>query len=362
MSSRNRPGPAGVPYPHARLPTQEETALNQPRLSDASCLVTGAAGFIGSHLCERLVAEGARVASLSKQVSQVRPPRLAHLDDRLTVVEGNLLDAGALRLLVDRLRPRYVFHLGAYTHVGKSFDHVDESLQTNIAGTVNLLQALRGSDYETFVYTGTSEIYGASPVPFTETMAVSPLSPYAVSKYAGERYCRMFFDAYGWPVVMLRPFNAYGPRQSPDRIVPEVIVSALSGIDIAMTEGTQTREFNFAADLVDGIVRAAVAGQAVHGEVINLGCGEDHSMRDMAVRIIEQCGSSIEPRFGALPQRPTEIPRMFCDSRKARDLLGWTPATALNDGLKTTIDFYRSEMTRPDSPYLLRRPAPGPAM
>ena len=323
-------------------------------LAGASCLVTGAAGFIGSHLCDQLVAEGARVVALSRQVSRVRPPRLAHLDDRLEVVEGNLQDAGALRIVIERHHPRFVFHFGAYTHVGKSFEHVDESLQSNAAGTVNLLQALRGSDYEAFVYAGTSEIYGSNEVPFREDMAVSPLSPYAVSKYAGECYCRMFHDAYGWPVVMLRPFNAYGPRQSPDRIIPEVIVSALSGIDVALTEGRQTREFNFVRDLVYGFIAAALAGRPAHGEVINLGCGEEHSIREIAERIVAATGNRITPRFGALPQRPTEIWRMFCDNSKARDLLGWSTRRGLDEGLRETIDFYAAEVQRSDSPFILR--------
>jgi GDP-D-mannose dehydratase len=109
----------------------------------------------------------------------VVPPRLSHLAGRIEIAEGNLQDAGALRIIATRVQPRYVFHLGAYTHVGKSFDHVGESLQTNIAGTVNLLEALRGLDYATFVYTGTSEIYGGNPVPFREDQPVSPLSPYS---------------------------------------------------------------------------------------------------------------------------------------------------------------------------------------
>ena len=329
------------------------------RLRDAVCLVTGAAGFIGSHLCDRLVAEGARVVALNKTVSRVRPARLAHLDDRIDVVEGNLQDQGALRIVAERHRPRFIFHLGAYTHVGKSFDHVDESLQTNIAGTVNLLQALRDTGYETFVYTGTSEIYGGNRVPFREDMPVSPLSPYSVAKYAGERYCRMFYDAYGWPIVMLRPFNAYGPRQSPDRIIPEVIVSSLLGIDVAMTEGRQTREFNYVEDLVDGFVRAALAGERAHGEVINLGCGEEHSMRDIAERIVHLMGDRISPRFGALEQRPTEIWRMFCDSSRARELLGWAPRHTLDEGLQRTIDFYTAEMRKPDSFFVLPGPRRG---
>jgi len=322
-------------------------------LQGSPCLVTGAAGFIGSHLCDRLVAEGAHIYPLNKQVSRIVPPRLIHLDGRIELIEASLLGAGALRLIAERVRPRYVFHLGAYTHVGKSFDHVDESLQSNIPGTVNLLAALRGLDYESFVYTGTSEIYGGNEVPFREDMPVAPLSPYAVSKYAGECYCRMFVDAYAWPIVMLRPFNAYGSRQNPDRIIPEVIVSALTGIDIAMTSGKQTREFNYVTDLVDGFVRAALAAKSVHAQIINLGCGEERSMREIAERIVELTGNRIRPRLGALPHRPTEIWRMFCDNSKARDLLGWAPSHSIDEGLRLTIDFYRQEVERGESPFLL---------
>jgi UDP-glucose 4-epimerase len=329
--------------------------LPESRLHDAVCLVTGASGFIGSHLCDRLVVDGARVVAINKQVSRVTPPRLAHLAGRIDIVEANLQDAGALRIIAERTTPRFVFHLGAYTHVGKSFDHVDESLQTNIAGTVNLLQAMRGIDYETFVYAGTSEIYGGNEVPFREDQPVSPLSPYSVAKYAGERYCRMFHDAYGWPIVMLRPFNAFGPRQSPDRIIPEVIVSGLSGVDIAMTDGKQTREFNYVSDIVDGFVRAAVCGPEAHGQVINIGCGEEHSMRDIAQRTIHLMGDPITPRFGTLPPRPTEIWRMFCDNSKARALLGWKPQVTLEEGLRRTIEFYVGESRTDRSPYLLSR-------
>ena len=295
------------------------------------------------------------MVALSNQVSRVVPPRLSHLAGRIEIAEGNLQDGGALRIIATRVQPRFVFHLGAYTHVGKSFDHVGESLQTNIAGTVNLLEALRGLDYQTLVYTGTSEIYGGNPVPFREDQPVSPLSPYSVGKYAGERYCSMFHNAYGWPIVMLRPFNAYGPRQSPDRIVPEVIVSALTGVDIAMTEARQTREFNYVTDLVDGFIRAAIAPKEAQGQVINLGCGEERSMREIAQRIVDMLGNPITPAFGALPNRPTEIWRMFCDNSKARDLLGWSPATSLDEGLQRTIDFYRREVDQQNSLFLLDR-------
>src|SRR5205807_82474 len=129
-------------------------------------------------------------------------------------------------------------------------------IQTNIQGTVNLLQALEGSDYRRFVYTGTSEIYGDIEVPFREDARVNPVSPYSVGKYGGECYCRIFHRSRERPIVMLRPFNAYGPAQTPDRVVPEIIVRALRRQPLAMTEGRQTREFNHVTDLVDGFLRA----------------------------------------------------------------------------------------------------------
>ena len=165
-----------------------------------SVLVTGASGFIGSHVTRRLVDEGAEVHALTSAVSSVYPPRLLDLRGRITLHEGSLSDRSAMDALVRATQPELVFHLGAYTHVGKSWQRVDECIQTNVQGTVNLLQALDGTGYQRFVYTGTSEIYGDVDVPFREDATVRPISPYSVSKYAGELYCTMFHQGYGWPV------------------------------------------------------------------------------------------------------------------------------------------------------------------
>jgi len=244
---------------------------------------------------------------------------------------------------VAEARPAVVWHLGAFTHVGKSWHRVDECIQTNIQGTVNLLEALDGSGYRRFVYTGTSEIYGDVAVPFREDGPVMPISPYSVSKYAGERYCRMFRQGRGWPIVMLRPFNAYGPWQTPDRVIPEIIVRALRGQPLRMTRGIQTREFNFVEDLADGFLKAGLAPD-IEGEIINLGCGEEVSMRNVAETILELLGNPVAPEFGALPDRPTEIWRMYSDNAKARRLLEWGPTHSLRDGLAKTVDWYRAEL------------------
>jgi nucleoside-diphosphate-sugar epimerase len=297
-------------------------------LARTRVLVTGATGFIGSHLCRRLLAEGADVHALTSTVSAVYPVRLVDIRDRITLYGGNLNDGGAMDSVVERADPKIVFHLGAYTHVGKSWDRIDECIQTNVHGTVNLLQVLARSNYERFVYTSTSEVYGDVPVPFREDAVVEPVSPYSVSKYAGERFCRMLHRGRGWPIVVVRPFNAYGPAQSPDRIIPEIIVKALRGERLAMTEGRQTREFNYVEDLVDGFVRAATVP----------------GIEDLAETILDLMGDPIKAEFGALPNRPTEIWSMRADVSKATERLGLLPARPLRDGLERTIAWYRHEL------------------
>ena len=320
-------------------------------LSGARVLVTGASGFIGSHLTRRLVDDGADVHALTSAVSSVYPTRLVDLRDDIVLHEGNLNDQGAMRALARVVRPEYVFHLGAYTHVGKSWERIDECTQTNVAGTVNLLRAIEDTGYRRLVFTGTSEIYGAIEVPFREDAAVDPGSPYAVSKYAAERFCRMLHRGRGWPIVLLRPFNAYGPAQSPDRVIPEVIVRALEGRELQMTSGTQTREFNYVVDLVDGFVRTALT-PGIEGELLNLGCGEEIAVADLATKILALMGDPIEVKIGALPERPNEIPRMCSDSTKARELLGWEPAHTLDDGLQRTIEWYERELKSPNSSFV----------
>jgi UDP-glucose 4-epimerase len=318
-------------------------------LSSVPVLVTGATGFLGSHLVTRLLAEGAVVHALTSAVSSVYPQRLLPVRDRITLHEGSLADRSAMDAVADAARPTVVFHLGAYTHVGKSWARVDECVQVNVQGTVNLLQALAPHKIETFVNTGTSEIYGDVDVPFREDGPVNPISPYSVAKYAGERYCRMFQQGKGWPLVMVRPFNAYGPAQSPDRVIPEIIVRALRGQRLLMTQGRQTREFNYATDLAAGFIAAALRGRP--GRLYNIGCGQEITMADLATTILRLMGDPITAELGVLPDRPTEIWRMHADATRARTELGWAPEVELEDGLRRTIAWYTAELDRDQSSF-----------
>jgi nucleoside-diphosphate-sugar epimerase len=311
-------------------------------LAGRRVLVTGASGFIGSHLVRRLLRDGARVHALSSSVSSDMPVRLAEVAGDIDVVEANVNDLSSLEHVAATVAPELVIHLAAFTHVGKSFYRVDENIQTNINGTVNLLKAL-GGRYERFVYVGTGDVYGDAPLPFREDGPVSPVSPYAVSKYAAERFCRMFHQTNGWPIVCLRPFNAYGPGQSGDRIISEIILTGLQRKPLRMTEGRQTRDFTYVDDVAEAMARALIV-PGIDGEVINVGRAEEVSIREVAQTVLDLLGNPIEPEFGALDYRPTEIWRMVGDGAKARTLLEWQPSVSLEEGVRRTIEWYQANL------------------
>ncbi len=322
-------------------------------LSDSTVLVTGAAGFIGSHLVRALLEKGSEVVALVSDVSSLYPPRLADLKGQIRIADADLRDAHAVARVVERIDPKYVFHLGAFTHVGRSFDRVADCTTTNIEGTRNVLEALIRKPPSRLIFASTSEVYGDVEVPFREEGPVRPVSPYGVSKYAAERLVLIYKEAYGVPGVAIRPFNAYGPMQSPDRIIPETIARALSGNPVEITGGIQTREFNFVEDIVAGFIKAAEADDSVVGEVINVGCGEERSMKEVAEVVLKLLGNPVELRVGALPYRPKEIWRMYCDNSKAKELLGWEPTVSFDEGLERTVEWYKSEARKPSSPFLL---------
>jgi dTDP-glucose 4,6-dehydratase len=188
----------------------------------------------------------------------------------------------------------------------------------------------------------TSEVYGhQTEVPFHEAMCPEPISPYAITKYAGELYCRMKQRIGGeTSVILLRPFNTFGPYQSAKAVIPELILNCLRGHPIRTTGGEQTREFNYVDNIIDGLVAAAEHTGPAEG-VMNLASGEEVSIRNLVEKIAKLTGSSSEIEIGALPYRPTEIWRMFADSTRARESLGWTPKVGLDEGLKRTVEWFR---------------------
>jgi nucleoside-diphosphate-sugar epimerase len=303
-------------------------------------LVTGGSGFIASHLVSRLLADGADVAVMVRYGNVMKNERLRHCWDDIRVIEADLRNRGALAT-VGEFAPEVVFHLAAYNHVGQSFVQVEECFDVNAKGTANLLDTC-GPSVEKFVYMSTSEVYGhQAEVPFVESMSPQPISPYSITKYAGELYCQMKQRIGGDPsVVILRCFNTFGPYQSAKAVIPELIINCLRGEAIKTTKGEQTREFNFVSNIVDGLVMAATHADKIDGPV-NIAAGEEISIHDLVSKIAELTGTRATIDVGALPYRPTEIWRMYADGTRAREVLGWSPQVSLEEGLRRTIEWYR---------------------
>ncbi len=307
-------------------------------LEEKRILVTGAPGFIGSHLTHRLIQEGAEVSIMTIYNSIIENVRLEDVWDKINIIEADLRNVDSLKQ-VKKLEPEIIFHLAAYNQVGTSFRDVNEVFDVNAKGTANLIESYDG--FECFVYTSTSEIYGLQDsVPFKEEMQPKPISPYAITKYAGELYCRMKQHINKQNIVILRPFNVFGPFQSTRAIIPEIILNCLKGKEIKSTEGKQTREFNYVDDIIDGFILAA-KNKAAIGKIINIGNGKEIAIRDLILKIAELTNTNSKLSIGALHYRPTEIWRMCAANEKAREILGWQSKTSFEDGLKKTIEWYK---------------------
>ena len=307
-------------------------------MRNKNVLVIGGTGFIGSHLTRRLVKMGANVSVTTKYKSIIDNLRLVDVWNKLNVIEMDIRDNDSVSQLRE-LKPEIVFHLAAYNHVGHSFVHISECFDVNARGTANVMEACKGCSK--FIYTSTSEIYGYQEnVPFKEDFNPRPISPYSIGKYSGELYARMKYHQNKYPVIVLRPFNTFGPYQSEKAVIPEMIIDCLLGREIKSTEGKQTREFNFVENIVEGFILAANNDNAI-GEIINIGSGEDISIKNLILNIHMITNSRSKLSIGALKYRPTEIWKMYCDNSKAKQILKWKPNVSFEDGLKKTVNWYK---------------------
>ena len=314
-------------------------------------LVTGAGGFIGSRLVQRLVEQCARVRAFVRYNSRADFGLLKQLPAQtlaqLEIFAGDLRDAHALALAAEGIH--LVFHLGALISIPYSYLHPDEVVESNILGTLNVLQACRTHGC-CLVHTSTSEVYGSAlTVPITEAHPLQGQSPYSASKIGADKLVESFYRAYGVQAVTVRPFNTYGPGQSARAVIPAIITQALTQDVINLGNLEAKRDFTYLDDTVDGFIKAAEAG-GVQGETFNLGTGTEISIGELAQLVIKLVGRPVQIAVDAERLRPeaSEVTRLLSDNSKARQLLGWQPQTTLSDGLEQTIawiadhlDFYR---------------------
>jgi nucleoside-diphosphate-sugar epimerase len=307
----------------------------------AKYLVTGGAGFIGSHLAEELVRRGESVRVVDSLITGKRH-NLAHLPD-VEFLHGDLADLDVARGAVHGVD--YVLHQAAIPSVPRSVEDPITSNRANVDASLNVLVAARDARVKRVVYAGSSSAYGNAPtLPKVETMPPAPLSPYALQKLVAEQYCQMFTELYGLETVTIRYFNVFGPRQDPSSPYSGVISLFISALcegrrPTIFGDGEQTRDFTYVANVVDGVLRACHA-QGASGEVINVATGGRISLNELFRTVRKLVGASVEPVYDA--PRAGDVRDSQADVSKARRILGYEPIVSFEQGLERTVTWYRS--------------------
>jgi UDP-glucose 4-epimerase len=308
----------------------------------ANYLVTGGAGFIGSHMAEELVRRGERVRVVDSLITGKRN-NLAHLP-QVEFMLGDLAEPGVAQRAVTGID--YVLHQAAIPSVPRSVEDPITSNRANIDASLQLLVAARDAGVRRVVYAGSSSAYGDTPtLPKAETMPTAPLSPYALQKLVAEQYCQMFTRLYGLETVTIRYFNVFGPRQDPSSPYSGVISLFISALcenrrPIIFGDGGQTRDFTYVANVVDGALKACTAPNA-NGEVINVATGGRISLVQLFNTVKKEVGSTLEPEFR--DGRAGDVRDSQADITKARQLLSYEPIVSFEEGLARTIAWYREE-------------------
>ncbi|WP_407947625.1 NAD-dependent 4,6-dehydratase LegB [Paradesulfitobacterium ferrireducens] len=317
-------------------------------------LVTGADGFIGSHLTEALVYQGYKVRAFVQYNSFNSWGWLDTSDEliknELDIFAGDIRDPFAVKKAMDQCS--IVFHLAALIAIPYSYRSPSSYIDTNITGTLNILQTARELGLEKVVHTSTSEVYGtAQYVPIDEKHPLQAQSPYSASKIGADQLALAFYRSFGVPVAIIRPFNTYGPRQSARAVIPTIITQIAAGKEkIKLGSLSPTRDMNYIKDTVSGFIAVAEVDKSV-GEVINIGSNYEISIGDLANLIAEIMGKDvmIESELERLRPDNSEVERLWADNSKAKDVLGWTPAYSGLDGLKRGLKDTVAWFSNPDN-------------
>jgi NAD dependent epimerase/dehydratase len=311
-------------------------------------LVTGADGFMGSHLVERLLADGVRVRAFCLYNSN---GARGWLDDvpaasGLEVVLGDVRDG---RFVEEACRDvEVVYHLAALIAIPYSYQAPQSFVETNVTGTLNVLEAARRAGCRRLIHASTSEVYGtAETLPIRETHPLKAQSPYSASKIAADKLCEAYAATYGVPVVVVRPFNTYGPRQSTRAVLPTILTQLLAGTDeLRLGSLEPRRDLTFVADTVDGFVRAGTQEDLRPGEVVHLGTGEAVSVRELAERAMAVVGhrARLVRDAGRVRPQESEVMALVSDPALAAQRLGWRPRISLDEGLRRTAEWFRTRL------------------
>jgi NAD dependent epimerase/dehydratase len=314
--------------------------------NNKNVLVTGAAGFIGSHLAERMVTLGARTRGFVHYNSNSNWGWLdrSPLKDEIEIFSGDIRERDGLDRAMQDID--VVFHLAALISIPYSYDSPTSYFRTNIEGTLNVVQAAADVSAERIIVTSTSEVYGSAlRVPIDEKHPLQAQSPYSASKIGADKLVESFHNSFDYPIATLRPFNTYGPRQSARAIIPSIITQALTSQTIKLGNLWPTRDLNYVSDTVDGFVRTAETPAAI-GQAINIGAGKEISIGDLAKLIVEVVGSDSEIVSDSVRERPesSEVDRLCAGNAKAKEILGWGPSHSLREGIAETVEWISNNL------------------
>jgi len=310
-------------------------------------LVTGAGGFIGSHLTHKLATLGAETRAM---VHYRGNGSWGWLDEDkvrndVEVVPGDVRDRETVKQAMQGID--IVFHLAALIAIPYSYQAPISYLRTNAEGTANVLQVAREEEVERFIHASTSEVYGtARYVPIDEEHPLQGQTPYSASKIAADKFAEAYYYSFGVPVTIARPFNVFGPRQSARAVIPAIITQALTQPEIRLGNIEPTRDFTYVEDTVDGYIRVGETPAAI-GQTINIGCGQEISIGDLVTLILELLGSKDIPIVldsDRVRMGNSEVDRLCADNQRAKDILGWSPKISFRDGLSLTIDWIKSNL------------------
>ncbi|MBK1973857.1 GDP-mannose 4,6-dehydratase [Campylobacter sp. TTU-622] len=314
---------------------------------DENILVTGADGFIGSHLCESLVLKGFKVKALVQYNSfnsyghLEKSPYLKEME----IISGDLRDSFFCEKLVQDVN--IIFHLGALIAIPYSYMAPKSYVDTNIGGTLNLLEAAKKSDIKLFIHTSTSEVYGSALyVPIDEKHPLQPQSPYSASKIAADMMALSYYHSFNLPLIIARPFNTYGPRQSARAIIPTIITQILNKEkELKLGDLTPTRDLNFVLDTCEGFI--SLLKLKNYGEVFNIGSSKEYSMQEVVMLIKKLLNSDIKIIQDKQRLRPknSEVLRLCCDSSKLFNATGWKSKISLEEGLQKSIDYFKENLS-----------------
>jgi len=319
-------------------------------LKDKRILVTGGAGFIGSEVVSQLIKKNAIVTVLDN-FSSGKKQYLPKNNKKLKIIKGDITDEKIVKRAVKDQES--VIHLAALPFIPDSFYYPADFFNVNTTGSVNLLwKSIQSNSVDRFIHISTSEVYGSAQfVPMDENHPTAPHSTYAVSKLAGDRVAFTLHKENGFPVVIIRPFNSYGPKYTQPYIIPEIMNQLLQGTkELMLGNVDASRDFTYVSDTADAIIRSLSSKKAI-GEIINVGSGNEISIRDLALKISKIAKTKIKIRYDESRERPYDVNRLICNNKKAKTILDWTPKITMDQGLKKIFQWATANRITFEAPF-----------